>query len=141
MKATLDLSGEYGLDDTEVLLVSDEKLPERGMQYARAVYRNDTARLTSQDTWGVTSYDDVLTEKELAIAKLWYENADRFNIKEGYTDHERLNRFIAKQMHMSEDEVDLLVPITRPYELNYKWPNSVGSLTEIYMGRAYMVNV
>jgi hypothetical protein len=120
MKAALDLSGEYGLDDTEVLLLPDEKLPERGTQYARAVYRNDKARLDGHDTWEVTSSDDVLTEKELAIARLWYENADRFNTKEGYTDHERLNRFIARQMHMREDEVDLPAPITRPYELKYK---------------------
>ena len=120
MKAVLDLGEQYGLDDTEVLLLSDEKLLERGTQYARAVYRNDKARLPGQDTWNVTSSDDVLTEKELAVARLWYENADRFNTKEGYTDHERLNRFIARQMHMREDEVDLPAPITRPYEPKYK---------------------
>lgn len=120
MKAALDLGGQYGLDDTEVLLLSDEKLLERGTQYARAVYRNDKAKLPGQYTWTVTSSDDVLTEKELAVARLWYENAERFNTKEGYTDHERLNRFIARQMHMREDEVDLPAPITRPYEPTYK---------------------
>ena len=120
MKAALDLSAQYGLDDTEVLLLSDEKLLERGTQYARAVYRNDKARLPGQDAWEVTTSDDVLTEKELAVVRLWYGNADRFNTKEGYTDHERLNKFIARQMHMREDEVDLPAPITRPYEAKYK---------------------
>lgn len=120
MKAALDLGEQYGLDDTEVLLLSDEKLLERGTQYARAVYRKDKARLTGQDTWTVSSSDDVLTEKELAVARLWYENADRFNTKEGYTDHGRLNRFIARQMHTREDKVELPAPMTRPYEPKYK---------------------
>jgi Domain of unknown function (DUF4875) len=120
MKAALDLSEQYRLDDTEVLLVPDEKLLERGTQYARAVYRKDKARLPDQDTWTVTSSDDVLTEKELAIARLWFENADRFETKEGYTDHERLNRFIAKQMNMRAEELELPAPMTRPYEPKYK---------------------
>lgn len=120
MKAALDLSEQYGLDDTEVLLASDERLLERGTQYARAVYRKDKAKLPGQDTWTVTSSDDVLSEKELAIAKLWYENSDRFETKEGYTDHERLNEFIAKQMSMRAEEVELPAPLTRPYEPKYK---------------------
>lgn len=120
MKAALDLSEQYKLDDTEVMLASDERLLERGTQYARAVYRKGKAKLPGQDAWTVTSSDDVLTEKELAIAKLWYENSDRFENKEGYTDHERLNRFIAKQMNMRAEEVELPAPMTRPYEPKYQ---------------------
>jgi hypothetical protein len=120
MKAALELSAAYGLEDTEVMLVSDERLLERGQHYARAVYRRGKAMRDSDDTWAVTSSDEVLTEKELAIAKLWYENADRFETKEGYTDHDQLNRFIAGKMKMRPDEVELPAPHTRSYQPKYK---------------------
>lgn len=115
MKAALELSAAYGLEETEVMLVSDEKLLERGQHYARAVYRKGKAMRDVDDTWAVTSSDEVLTEKELAIARLWYENADRFETKEGYTDHDRLNKFIAVRMKMRVEDVDLPAPNTRPY--------------------------
>jgi uncharacterized lipoprotein NlpE involved in copper resistance len=122
MKAALDLGEQYKLDDTEVMLVPNERLMERGLHYARAVYRNDKAKLPNQDTWTVMSSDDVLSEKDLAMAELYLKNVDKFVTKEGYTDHDRLSGFIAKQMNVPIEDAGLPTIFTRPYEPKYRKP-------------------
>jgi len=119
MKAALELGEQFKLDDIEVMLVPNDRLVERGLHYARAVYKNERAKLPSQDTWKVMSSDDVLSEKDIAMAELYLKNADKFVTKEGYTDHDRLVRFIAKQMKVPEEEAGLPVIFTRPYEPKY----------------------
>jgi hypothetical protein len=122
MKAALELSEQFKLDDTEVMLVPSERLMERGLHYARAVYKNERAKLPNQDTWKVMSSDDVLSGKDIAMAELYLKNADKFVTKEGDTDHDRLVRFIAKQMKVPEEEAGLPTIFTRPYEPKYRQP-------------------
>lgn len=121
MKAALDFSGQYQLDETEVLLVENSRIAQGGNQYARVRYLTDKGKLSPQeDTWDVTSSEDVFAEKDIRLIELWCANKDRFLTKKGFVDNDRFNAFIAKQAGIKPEDVDLPGAIYAIYTPKYK---------------------
>ncbi len=121
IKAALEASGSNKAGDTEVLLMPDEKVVTKSYQYARARYLTESAKVSpEQDTWTVDSSDDVFSAKDIETILLYEKNADRFTMKDGTTDNNSLNRFVAKQMHIKTEDFDLPAAITYSYEPKFK---------------------
>jgi hypothetical protein len=109
MKAAIDSQQELGLDMVEVWLEPDASLMGLGYQYAIARYAPDGRGFNppQQWKWEVEASEQIVRPQALTIAKLWFQNRDSFQTKDGITDEPKLEAFIAKKLSIPTKQVNL----------------------------------
>lgn len=129
--AALDLHKKNKKCDlVHVILIPDKELMATGVSYAFAYYALDKKGLkdvsgADQNTmtsfkWKVRSAEKPLNDFEFEVAKLWYKHQSDFPSEDllsslGY-NMEKLVKFIADSLSISEEEVYLPHIITKEYK-------------------------
>jgi len=140
IQAVLDLYRLYGRDFTSVLLLPNDKLGYAGVSYAQANFAADgkgAAGMTGsapakEHYWKVRASDRELTERELTIAALWSAKQQDFPQKIPWSslsyDAEALRQYIAAELDIPFDEVQMPQLELREYELDQSFIDQTVSL-------------
>lgn len=110
MQAAKDLQAQKDADLVTIYLEVGLFAKGQGRSLAMATYIPDGCGNSGDDCdgveWKVSASDYQLTEQELAIWKGWREHREQF-IEDGLVNESRLIAFLADQMNISEDQIDL----------------------------------
>ncbi|MTI29311.1 hypothetical protein, partial [Xanthovirga aplysinae] len=121
MLVAYEINHKYQFDLTSILLVPNKQLVRTQVYYTQVDYAADnkgTFGLPGVDPtifksgkWLVRSTEKTLTDKELSIASLWFENQSKFpstNLLSSLCfDKDLLVEYIAKELEIETTEVKL----------------------------------
>jgi len=111
IQAAKDLQAKTDADQAYVLLAIDGLKSSHGLPLATAAYTPDgkgNSGKTNSDVWEVEASDKHLTQLEKNIVVLWENNKKNFLKEDGVlTDEKKLSQFIAKELNISVDEVNM----------------------------------
>ncbi|MFC1946387.1 hypothetical protein ACFLXY_00550 [Chloroflexota bacterium] len=115
IKAVIDLYARYKRDHTSVTLIAGEDLEH--LDYASAKFSSDGlgpegmtgSAPANHGYWKVRATDYMYSEIEMEIARLWWENMDRFPqtdlLSSRSYDEEALRQYVADTLGISYEEV------------------------------------
>ncbi|OLE52646.1 MAG: hypothetical protein AUG51_16885 [Acidobacteria bacterium 13_1_20CM_3_53_8] len=112
MNAARDLQRSTGANVVEVFLELSPLLSGKGYSLGVARFAPDGKGFSGYEQWKweVQATDIQISQQEIAIAELWWQNRDSFQTRNGTTDEQRLSKFIANKLHISPSQVHL--PLT-----------------------------
>lgn len=117
IKAALEKQKETNAQVVFVQLLPSSEFLGTGDAYAIARYAPDGKGISGDEhwTWEVEVAMQPLTQKEIAISKLWWAYRSSYQ-KDGLTDESRLKEFIAKKLKITIDSVILPWVMRSKYE-------------------------